>query len=164
MARSLSLFISLYVYTCVSLSATVHVRRLYDNTWELVLCFRSCGSQGANSVVRLGSKNPYPMNHPSCPGSEFSQHLNQVHSMQGYRASSSSFSSSHTWWPAGPGSFQATDAVLGISLDTLGGLEGNGDSEEEVLAEEMVFLGFGMRSNVGLNGGGLMLGSGGPLD
>lgn len=35
--------------------------------------------------------------------------------------------------------------VLGMSLGTLGGLEENGDSGEEMLAEEMVFLGLGVR-------------------
>lgn len=55
-------------------------------------------------------------------------------------------------------------AFLGGALGSLGSLE-NGDSEEEMLAEKVVFLGFGVRM-VALCGGwgGLTLDPGASLD
>lgn len=76
----------------------------------------------------------YPMNHLTSPGSEFSQHFYQVHSMQGYRASLASFSAVI---PSGQRGLDATVTEWcswGGALGTLGGLE-NGDSEEEMLTE-----------------------------
>lgn len=48
----------------------------------------------------------YPMNHLTSPGSDFSQHFYQVHSMQGYRASLVSFSA------VSPSGQQGLDATV----------------------------------------------------
>lgn len=84
--------IYLYVHTCVSLNAIVRVWRLHDSLWYLAPSYHPCVSWGCSSVVRAGSRRFYPMNHLTSPGSHFSQHFYQVHSMQGYRASLASFS------------------------------------------------------------------------
>lgn len=127
-------FVYLYVHTCVSLNATVCMWRLHDSLWDLAFSYHPCVSRGCNSVVRAGSRHFYLMNHLISPGSDFSQHYYQVHSMQGYRASLVSFSAVTASGQWGLDATVTEWCSSGGALGSLGGLE-NGDSEEEMLAE-----------------------------
>lgn len=85
-------------------------------SWELLLSSHSCGTQRSNSVVRLGSMHLTQWNRLG-EGME-----GRGSGVQGFRASSVSSSSSHTWWPAGPGeSASWKDDFLRPWSETMGG-------------------------------------------
>lgn len=114
-----------YVHMCVSLSATA---RLMGVASPLRLVW----DRGLQLSCQAWQHVPRPIE-PSPRG------------RQGCRASPVSSSSSHTWWPVGPGRYRASEWCSWIEPRHTGWSGGHGDSGEGVLAEKVVFLGLGVR-------------------
>lgn len=58
-------FVYLYVHTCVSLNATVHVWRLHNSLWDVALPYHPCVSWDATQLSGLAAGTFILPNEPS---------------------------------------------------------------------------------------------------